>query len=403
MRTPSIALALAVTVAASLVSAPAAGGAAAADPYWVPPALDLAGRPGEVIRSRPVDAALYPDANVTQVMYRSTSARGAPVAVTGIVLVPRTAHPGDRPLVVLTPGTRGIADHCAPSRQFTADQADPRAGDFETGTIRQFLSRGFAVAVTDYEGNGTPGLSSYIVGRSEGYNGLDVARAAQRLGGSGLSPRGPVGVVGYSQGGQAAAWAGELAPTYAPELNVTGILSGGGPADVGQAVDFVNGNPTAGAGFGLAVLSGYGHAYPELGLDEKLTPEGERVMARVREGACTAEYLTAFGTTSSADVTRPDVLTLPAWRQRFRENLLGTVVPGAPAYLFHGTADTIVEHSQSVGLYQRWCARGASVEFESQPGVEHLAGVYVGPLRGIQWLTARLDGEPGREGCHMVG
>ena len=48
-------------------------------------------------------------------------------------------------------------------------------------------------------------LITYAVGQSEGRAVLDAARAAASVPGAGLSPSGPVGVFGYSQGGQAAA------------------------------------------------------------------------------------------------------------------------------------------------------------------------------------------------------
>lgn len=373
------------------------------DAFYSPPSTLPRGKAGDVIRSRSIDAPMYPQAEVRQVMYRSTTAQGEPVAVTGVVLVPRAPFAGERPLVVITPGTRGIADHCAPSKQFALDQLDPRAGDYESATIAQFLAQGIAVAVTDYEGNGTPGLSSYMVGRSEGYNGLDLTRAAQRLERADIPANGPVGVAGYSQGGQGASWAGELQPEYAPELDLRGVLAGGVVTDVNAVLDFDDGNLTAGTGAALAFLSGYDHAYPELDLDRRLTADGKAVMKRVREGACAAEYNTTFGTVSSADVTSPDVLSSPAWRARFHDNLLGTKAPAAPAYLYHGTADEIVPYNQGVELFQAWCANGASVQFEALPAIEHIGAIFVGPPRGIQWLAERLGGVPAVEGCREVG
>ncbi|WP_345029988.1 lipase family protein [Kutzneria kofuensis] len=94
-------------------------------------------------------------------------------------------------------GTQGLGDDCAPSyhlrtRHRSGDRL-PRAGD----------AQGYAVALTDYEGLGTPGTHTYAVSRSEGHALLDVARAASKVDGAGISPTAPVGVFGYSQGGQA--------------------------------------------------------------------------------------------------------------------------------------------------------------------------------------------------------
>ncbi|KUL40185.1 lipase family protein [Streptomyces regalis] len=121
------------------------------------------------------------------------------------------------------------------------------------------------------------------------------------------------------------------------------------------------------------------------------------------ENSCYGDYATAFGTTSSGDVTQPDVLADPTWQSRFAESRLGTTAPGAPAYVYHGTTDTIVPYSQGSTLYHDWCARGASVEFETIDGADHVAGESLGSLRGVPWLIDRLNGVAPEPGCHEVG
>ena len=370
------------------------------DAFYVPPDPLPPGKPGDVIRSRTILAPLFPNAVTRQIMYRSTTVAGNAAAVTGVVVTPLLPA-ADRPLVVLTPGTRGTGDQCAPSKQFGVTSATPEAPDYETGTTQQLLARGIAVVLTDYEGAGTPSLPSYLVGRSEGYNGLDALRAAQRLPGTGLPAQGLVGVVGYSQGGQAAGWVAELQPTYAPELNFRGVLAGGVPTDMLVQVNHLNGNPTAGAGFAIASLSGLDHAFPELKLDERLTELGRQVMERVRT-SCVVDYVTLYGTISVADVTQPNVLADLKWQQRYGQSLLGTKAPGAPAYVYHGTADTIAPFAQGQLLFNSWCARGADVMFEALVGVEHIGGNSAGPLRGIEWLAQRLAGVDAPRGCFDV-
>src|SRR5690606_1875525 len=128
----------------------------------------------------------------------------------------------------------------------------------------------------DYEGLGTPGQHTYVVGRSEGRAVLDMARAAQRLPGTGLSSSTPVGLMGYSQGGGAVAWAAELAGTYAPELNLKGTAAGGIPGDLPAVAEFVEGGPVV----ALALLASIGldAAYPELDLEDYLNDRGRDLM-----------------------------------------------------------------------------------------------------------------------------
>ena len=54
----------------------------------------------------------------------------------------------------------------------------------------------------------------------------------------------PVGLYGYSGGSIASEWASELAPTYAPELNVVGVAEGGIPVDYAHNLRYINGSPS---------------------------------------------------------------------------------------------------------------------------------------------------------------
>jgi len=62
-----------------------------------------------------------------------------------------------------------------------------------------------------------------MVGRALGPNVLDVMRAARSLSPEELPPEGPAAIIGYSEGGAAAAWAGQLQPTYAPDVPLLAI------------------------------------------------------------------------------------------------------------------------------------------------------------------------------------
>lgn len=338
------------------------------DAFYVPPSRLPKGKPGDVLKVQDVPLSSYPNARVQRIMYLSRGARNKLVPVTGMLLTPALQKRGTgNPIVVHTPGTRGLDDKCAPSKQAGLLEANPGSPDYAMPEYHLFLDRGISVVVTDYEGAGTPGDPSYLVGPSEGRNGLDALRAAQRVKGSGLSRKSPVGISGYSQGGQAAAWAAEPQPRYAPELRLKGVLAGGTPADTLVQVNHLNGNPTAGAGFALASLVGLDHANPKLDLESKLTPEGKQIIDRV-EQACYVELFAAFGTTTVGQVTQPDVLSDPAWQKAYRASRLGTKKPGAPAYLYHGTADNIVPIAQTGMLCHGWCTRGASVQYEAIPG-----------------------------------
>src|SRR5690606_37937719 len=176
-------------------------------------------------------------------------------------------------------------------------------------------------AVSDYEGLGTPGTHTYVVGQSEGRAVLDMARAAQRLPGTGLSASTPVAVMGYSQGGGAAAWAAQLAPSYAPELKLKAAVTGGVPGDLTAVADFLDGSPFV----GLALLASIGldAAYPELDLEDHLNDTG-RALLEETDDLCLVSVdgiATIFQTlfTSRSDYTTTDPLAHPAWKARLAE------------------------------------------------------------------------------------
>ena len=372
------------------------------DPFYEVPSPLPAGKPGDVIKAKDIGLSTYPVARATKLMYLSTNNRRQRVAVTGLLLTPRNQRPGTaNPLVVHTPGTRGLADHCAPSRQADLLAMNASNPEYSILEYQQFLLRGIAVVVTDYVGTGTAGDPEYLVGRPAGYNGLDALRAAMQVPGSGVSLSSPVGISGFSQGGQAAGWAGELQPSYAPELRLEGILAVAAPADMRAEIQHLNGD-VLGAELAVAAIIGLDRANPQLRLESRLTPVGRRVVDNVKR-SCGTEGLLTHGFVRSSDITAPDVLESPTWQKAFDASRLGKDRPGAPVYMIHGKLDTLVPYAQGHQLYRDWCQRGADVTFETLPLMEHLTSHFLGSSNGVDWLTQRLRGAPAATGCRKVG
>lgn len=368
------------------------------DPFYQPSDPLPASAPGDVLSSRPSTFTLdpinkAPQAGVrsTQILYSSTDAHGEPIAVSGTVLVPEApwTGPGSRPIVSFAVGTRGLGDDCAPSYTLT------QGADYEGLFIANTLAQGWAVAVTDYEGLGTPGPHTYMVGPSAGRSVLDIARAAQRLPGTGLTSSSPVGLMGYSQGGGAAGWAAELAATYAPELQVKGSVLGGVPGDLTATAEFLDGSLFV--AFALMASLGLDGAYPELDLESYLNPRGQELVQTANE-LCLVSFDgfstlidTAF--TGIDDYVTSNPLDTSAWQARLAGTELGNVRPSAPVFQFHGVIDEIVPYQQAADLRRQWCNRGATVTWTPVPG-EHLLGMVEGHPLGVSWLSARFAGLP---------
>ncbi|WP_275461438.1 lipase family protein [Streptomyces noursei] len=384
--------ATALGTAAALALSLGTAGSAVADPPRA-----AAGRPGDVVTSTPTAFHPLPGqptrTRAWHLTYRSTSAKGTPNTVSGTVIVPDDGRTGPRPLVTYAVGTVGLADSCAPSAGF------PKGTTMEANLIQQLTARGWAVAVTDYEGLGTPGEHTYTVGRAEGQAVLDAARAAERLpeaAAAGVTADSPVGIMGYSQGGQASSWAAELHRSYAPELRVKGTATGGVPADLREVAAANDGG--IGAGLILMAAIGQNAAFPELHLDTYLNDRGRRAVAFLREH-CVAIDVAAELFRKVSDVTVTNPLERPDWQARLRESTLGTRTPDAAVYLYHGTADELIPYAVGARLRAEWCARGARVQWTSIPLGEHVLGAIVGAAPAADWLADRFADRPAPDNC----
>ncbi|MFG1851745.1 lipase family protein [Actinomadura geliboluensis] len=375
----------------------------AEDPFYTPPAPLPAGAPGDVIRSRPavfsmdpIGRSPYEGVKSWQVLYRSETVQGAPTAVSGMVLVPTKAWTGQgkRPLVSYAVGTRGLGDACAPSYTLTQGM------DYEMFFVADALSRGWAVAVTDMEGLGTPGQHTYEVGGSQGKAVLNMARAAQRLPDAGLGGS-PVGLWGYSQGGTSSGWAAQLADSYAPELDIKGAFAGGVPADLLAVAKGLDGSPFVGLMFMAAV--GYDTAYPELDLEKYLNDAGRELLKKA-ESLCLVS-VDGIGTLAGtlfkkiSDYTTSDPLATPEWRQRLDENKLGSAAPSVPVFQTQAVYDEIIPFAQADTLHKAWCAKGANLTWKTYTFAEHATGMLWSEPDAMAFLSDRFAGKPVTGNC----
>ena len=209
---------MALALALSVILA-ACGSSKDANPYnpafYANPDPIPAGPPGQVVRFESM-AAPFTDSQAWRVLYTSTSYDGSPIVVSGMVFAPTTPPPAaGRPVVSWAHPTTGIVDACAPSR------IDAPYGDVQG--LQEFLAKGWAVVATDYQGLGTEGMHPYLVGSSEARGTIDIVRAARTMAGVGASA--DYAVFGHSQGGQAVLFAGQMAKSYAPELNLVAVAA----------------------------------------------------------------------------------------------------------------------------------------------------------------------------------
>ena len=184
--------------------------------YRIPVKLNPA-PPGAIVRSSPIPSTgqLPAGAKAYRVIYHSQSIAGTDVAVSGLIVVPGGPPPvGGFPIASWAHGTTGLAAQCAPS-----------LGSLSSiPYLVPLLKAGMIVAATDYRGPRNPRHPSLPRGseRGPGGAGRGPGRTKPRRR---RPPPTAVVVLGYSQGGQAALFAGQIAGSYAPELFVAGVVA----------------------------------------------------------------------------------------------------------------------------------------------------------------------------------
>jgi|HubBroStandDraft_3_1064219.scaffolds.fasta_scaffold22714_2 pimeloyl-ACP methyl ester carboxylesterase len=362
--------------------------------FYTPPSPLPSGKPGQIIRYRSVSSPALAS-KAWQVLYLSTTAQGKPTAVSGEVIVPTAPYTGtgthQRPVVAYAPGTQGWGPQCAPSREMAA-------GDFdEQFAVDNLLAKGWAVAVTDYPGLGTPGPEIYNVGIAEGHAVLDSLRAALALPGDSLSASAPVAVEGYSQGGGAAGWAAQLHHTYAPSLNLKGVAMGGTPANLQTVANNING--TAFFAFLAGSAIGFAAAYPQVGLSKELTAAGKQAFAQL-ETMCQVQGLLTYAGKTLQDYTVGGVNPMndPAWTAVLDENNLGKIAPDVPVLQSHGLLDEVIPYSVEVTLHEQYCSLGVKSQLDSFVG-EHVTTALEDQPAVLTWLANRFAGQPAPSNC----
>jgi pimeloyl-ACP methyl ester carboxylesterase len=356
--------------------------AEAAPAYYLPKADAVAAAaPGAVIESLEIRAPT--GMRAWFVVYGSTGLDGQPVAVSGLVLAPKGAPPAAGwPVIAWAHGTTGIADRCAPSK----DGITGIPGD-----VRDLVKQGRVVTATDYQGLGTEGTHPYLVGVSEGRSVLDSIRAAQAL------PDAHAGkatvVIGHSQGGHATIWAAELAPSYAPELDIRGAVATSPPADLPAWETWAFDQAAAGNLIpSLAPILFFGVWNETYGLPMDFLTDAGQQAALIGRGSCyPGEYAT--------NPYLADPAKMAGWHDRLVANSAGVETANAPILVLSGDVDPLVDVASQHSGVAAMCAAGDTVEQRTFTGGHDAPWLPRNWPVALKWIADRFAGvAPGR-GC----
>ncbi|BCJ76442.1 lipase [Catellatospora sp. IY07-71] len=349
---------------------------AAAAPATAVPHSSGSRAPGTPVAVEPLPEPLRPAGSgpAWRLRYLSTSWNGHPAVVSGTITLPAGTPPaGGWRVVSFGPGFNGTPDRCAASQAGTPPFIRPLS--------EALLRAGYAVAVTDYEGIGTPGESSVVHGPAEAYAMVDIVRAARRL--APVSRR--WAAAGYSLGGHAALWTGSLADGYAPSLRHVGTIAiapttqwglqfaaaGNPAAPVNPAV------PYQGRTLPVTHPGGF-HAA------DWFTPAGLSLIDLAGH-VCIEQMATALTGLTMADVFTDPPAAMDEFTALFDPHEVPVRRYSRPVRLAHGTADQLPAVLTEITAGQL-AAAGTDVTYTPVSGADHFTVAAAIAPHVVQWL-----------------
>ena len=326
---------------------------------------------GALRQSVPIESP--PGTKAWRVLYDSTIRDNRPTIVSGLVFAPdRPAPAGGWPVLSFAHPTTGLADRCAPSRT---------RGVLDSTIAALAAQVGMVVVATDYAGLGTEGPHPFLDGISEGRSVLDIAIAAKSIDDLALSPT--TVLWGHSQGGHAALFAAQQAPTYAPKLHIVGVVAGAPPSQLRRLLASVETTPDR--GYALLVAEGLRAIDPSLRLDEVFTARGVALAKRLD-----VECAAAVNRAAERDTIRLSSPIPDRWLAALDANDPGTAKIEAPVLIIHGSDDELIPVGTSATLRQKLRSHGTTVERIVYPGAGH-GDVAVTSLNDVlAWIAKRL-------------
>jgi hypothetical protein len=412
VRSLAACVAVLLTTTAAAAGAGSASAQSAAPPEVPLPSVDpfytydgpLGGvPPGAVLDTRTMPYGFHDLATPitsTQVLYRTTDQFDRPTTTVATVLRPLVSRPAK--LISYHMAYDALGSECDPSYTLTGNGSYSQAGTLEQGVITGYLAAGFTVVVPDYEG---PDLE-WTIGRQSAFAALDGVRAAESV--LGLPASTPVGLAGYSGGSVPTQWGAEVAPVYAPELNIVGAAAGGLPVNLAHNLPYVSGSKSW-AGVIPALIVSYQRAY-DLDTSAFLSPYGQQIVDTVSSQCINAFASRYPGLTDGEMVRAPyaSLLGVPSVVESINDNIMGTAgAPRVPILLavgdVDGTGDSVMVTGDVEGLAHQYCGSGVAVTYAQYNRMSHGEAFLPFQAQAAQFFADRFAGVPPTNNCAAIG
>ena len=267
----------------------------------------------------------------------------------------------------------------------------------ETGFIMSYVNSGYTVVMADYEGED----AAYGVGQLSGYETLDAIRAAESWLGVPQAST-PVGMLGYSGGAVATEFAAELAPAYAPRLDIVGVAEGGIPVDLFHELAYIDSPSSSWTGQIPSYLDGLARGFDIRDLDKYFTPQGIAA-ANADQTQCSGTF-TGLTTEQLFKPQYQDIKKIPVFVRIFDHLIMSrSGTPRGPLFIGNGLSDSVgdgVTVTKDVQeLAYTYCHRGVPVEFHVYNGLDHAQAGTSFFDQAQAFLAQRFQDRPFQSGC----
>ena len=338
--------------------------------------------------------------------YVSQDKDGEPITILAQVFIPKLPAGTKMPVYVFGSGTTGLDDHCAPSKE---NPAVRNWGNYLQHML-VYASQGYIVVFPDYEGFNDPNrIHHYFNGKLEGQVLLDGARAIKHY-----LARPELQIphedqyffAGYSEGGHAAFAVKDYAPTYAPDVNVGGVIGYGATSNI-EAL--IRENP----GLIPYLIYAYSDFYGKDNFDPKDYMQ-EKWVKTLREDVlrmCVDQMPSFYGSNPAAVYTPDFGEALYARKlhekfgriqKYFDENSTGYVKNDIPMNIMQGTVDPIITVASQKEFMKLSCQNGNKITYTEFPGVHHFQTRQVSLQESLDWMKQIRDGQTVKDDCELV-
>ena len=367
------------------------------DPFNQPPEGYESAPLGTILRSRSISDVTFlhlNDYNIDaahQLLYRTSDAFNNATVTTTTVLVP---HNADTSKVLSYQTEYDSANtNCAPSVAFQeGSNLTSILPDAELLLMGVALNKGWIVVSSDYEGPN----AAFTAGMMAGHGVLDSLRAVLNSADiTGVQNDATVLMWGYSGGSLATGWAAQMAPSYAPDLNITAAALGGTVPNLLNVLYSVNGAPNA--GLIIEGTVGLCNQYPELReyAYSAMLPEHVADFDSARTG-CFIDVRLKYQNEDIFSYFKDPTgwINAPVAQNTLNENLMGNSTPSIPLYIYKALNDSVSPVNDTDLLVKNWCNRGVNIQYAQDEQASHRSLLLTGSSAAMAWLEDRMNGAP---------